>query len=98
MQTTETKLRRISDLAADAGVTVRTLHLYDRLDLLQPAAVTESGYRLWGETELERLEQILALRFVGFTLDQIKELLQASRPLVTALRLQREVIARQKRR
>jgi len=99
MQTTDAKLRRISDFAAGAGVTVRTLHLYDRLDLLKPAEVTESGYRLYSEAELERLEQILALRFVGFTLDQIKELLQGpSRPLAVALRVQREVIARQKRR
>jgi DNA-binding transcriptional MerR regulator len=99
MQTTVAKLRRTAEFARDAGVTARTLHLYDRLDLLKPAAVTESGYRLYGEAELERLEQILALRFVGFTLDQIKELLRGPRqPLVVALRLQREVIARQKRR
>jgi DNA-binding transcriptional MerR regulator len=67
--------------------------------LLKPAALTESGYRLYGEVELARLEQILALRFVGFTLEQIKELLGGSTPpLVTALRMQRDVIVRHKRR
>jgi DNA-binding transcriptional MerR regulator len=72
---------------------------YDRLGLLKPAAVSESGYRLYGEAELERLEHILALRFIGFNLDQIKELLHGSEPpLLVALRMQREVIARQKRR
>ena len=66
---------------------------------MKPAALSEGGYRLYGEAELERLEHILALRFVGFNLDQIKELLGgSSRPLVVALRMQRDLIARQKRR
>jgi DNA-binding transcriptional MerR regulator len=99
MQTTLANLRQIKEFAREAGVTVRALHLYDRLGLLKPAALSGSGYRLYGEAELERLEQILALRFVGFSLEHIKELLRESnRPLVTALRMQREVIARQKRR
>ena len=61
--------------------------------------MSEAGYRLYGQAELERLEHILALRFVGFNLEQIKELLRgSSRPLVAALRMQRELIAQQKRR
>jgi DNA-binding transcriptional MerR regulator len=99
MVTGAAKLRRITEFARDAGVTVRALHLYDRLELLKPAALTESGYRLYGEAELARLEQILALRFVGFSLAQIKELLGGSTaPPATALRMQREVIVRRKRR
>jgi len=99
MVTGEARLRRITEFARDAGVTVRALHLYDRFDLLKPAALTESGYRLYGEAELARLEQILALRFVGFTLEQIKELLGGSTPpLATALRMQRDVLVRRKRR
>ncbi len=85
MQPIAAKLRRIKEFASDAGVTVRTLHLYDRLGLLRPATLSESGYRLYGEAEFERLEHILALRFVGFNLDQIKELLSGSSlPLVAA--------------
>jgi len=99
METATAKLRHVKAFANDAGVTVRTLHLYDRLGLLKPAALTASGYRLYGEAELERLEQILALRFVGFNLEQIKELLRGPiPPLLVALRMQREVVARQKRR
>jgi DNA-binding transcriptional MerR regulator len=102
MQTTgpeAARLRRIKEFAGEAGVTVRTLQFYDRLGLLKPAALSEGGYRLYGETQLERLEHIMALRFVGFNLDQIKELLgRSSRPLVVALRMQRELIARQKHR
>lgn len=99
MQTQSSRLRRIKAFSTEAGVSVRTLHLYDRLGLLRPAAVSESGYRLYGDAELEHLEHILALRFVGFSLDQIKKLLAGSDlPLAAALRMQREVIARQKRR
>ncbi len=99
MQSQGTELRRVKVFAAEAGVSVRTLHVYDRLDLLKPAAVSESGYRLYGEAELERLEHILALRFVGLRLEQIKELLgEPAQPLEAALRTQRAVIARQKRR
>ena len=97
MQMQSGGLRRSKAFATEAGVSVRTLHLYDRLGLLRPAAVSPSGYRLYGEAELERLEHILALRFVGLRLNQIKELLGGpDQPLVAALRMQREVIAHQK--
>jgi DNA-binding transcriptional MerR regulator len=92
-------LLQAKDFAMRAGVTVRTLHVYDRLGLLRPADRTGSGYRLYGEAELERLEQILALRFVGFSLERIKELLEGPPwPLIAALRMQREIVAQQKRR
>lgn len=99
MQATATRLRQAKQFAKEAGVTVRTLHLYDRIGLLEPAKRTDTGYRLYGEAELERLEQIMALRFVGFRLDHIKELLQGPKwPLVVALRMQREIVAQQKRK
>ena len=79
MKSADAHLRQVKEFASEAGVTVRTLHLYDRLGLLKPAALSDSGYRMYGEAELERLEHILALRFVGFNLDQIKELLAGSR-------------------
>lgn len=92
------KQYRAKEFAAKAGVTVRTLHFYDQAGLLKPAARTESGYRLYGETALERLEHISALRFVGFGLDQIKKLLAGPAiPLVVALRMQRHIMAQQKR-
>lgn len=98
MEATAQSLYRAKEFASKTGVTVRTLHVYDRLGLLKPAARSESGYRLYGDAELERLEQILALRFVGFRLDTIKELLYGPRwPLVVALRMQRDVVAQRKR-
>lgn len=99
MQATAEKLLQAREFARQTGVTVRTLHLYDRLGLLEPAARTESGYRLYGEAQLERLEHILALRFVGFRLEHIKELLQGPKwPLIVALRMQHQAIAHERHR
>lgn len=90
---------RAKEFAAKAGVTVRTLHFYDRVGLLPPSERTDSGYRLYGNAELERLEQIVALRFVGFDLDQIKKLLEGPpKPLLVAMRMQRNIIAQEKQR
>ncbi|MEO6912932.1 MAG: MerR family transcriptional regulator [Candidatus Baltobacteraceae bacterium] len=92
------RLYQAKEFAAKTGTTVRTLHFYDRQGLLKPADRSGSGYRLYGEAELERLEQILALRFVGFKLEHIRELFRGPvRPLAAALRLQREIIEQQKR-
>jgi MerR family transcriptional regulator, thiopeptide resistance regulator len=75
-----------------AGVTVRTLHHYDRLGLLRPRR-TESGYRVYRESDLERLEQIVALKFVGLPLKRIKTLLDRDNfELAEALPRQRLVL------
>jgi len=65
----------VGQLAERAGITVRTLHHYDELGLLEPADRTDSGYRLYGRAEVERLQQILSLRRLGLQLDAIRELL-----------------------
>ncbi len=62
---------RIHEFARLAGVTVKALHHYDRLGLLQPGR-TEAGYRVYCERDLETLEQIVALRFLGIPLKQIR--------------------------
>ncbi len=99
MEAPQTRLYQTKEFAAKAGVTPRTLHFYDRLGLLKPATRTESGYRLYGEAELVRLEQILALRFVGLGLDQIKKLLEGPpQPLIVALRMQRIMIVQEQAR
>ena len=61
-----------------AGVTPRTLHHYDQIDLLKPESVGENGYRYYGEMSLLRLQQILFYRELGFSLESIREIL--SRP------------------
>lgn len=58
-----------------AGVSVRTLHLYDQIGLLKPAIRTEARYRYYGEPELLRLQQILFYRELDFQLQEIAEIL-----------------------
>ena len=86
------KAYRVQGFAALTGVTVRALHHYDRLGLLRPRR-TGSGYRLYGRQELERLEQIVALKFIGIPLQGIKAILNRNpRGLPDALRVQRTVL------
>jgi DNA-binding transcriptional MerR regulator len=56
-------------------VSVRTLHHYDKIDLLKPSMRLSNGYRLYSEKDLLKLQQIIALKFFGFELSQIKLLL-----------------------
>src|ERR1700753_541152 len=67
----------VGELAAGAGVTVRTLHHYDRLGLLAPVERSEAGYRHYDRDGVERLYRILALRGLGFPLAEIGALLDA---------------------
>lgn len=89
---------RIQAFAELAGVTVRALHHYDRLALLKPKR-TRAGYRLYGAPELQRLEQIVALKFLGLPLRQIKAVLDRdSRSLADVLRAQRRALEAKRRR
>jgi DNA-binding transcriptional MerR regulator len=83
---------RVKAFAEVAGITIRALHHYDRLGLLKPQR-TQAGYRIYSLRDLERLEQIVALKFLGIPLKQIKTLLDRSAlDLPGALRLQRRVL------
>ena len=85
---------RPHQFAKRAGVTIRALHHYDRLGLLKPSGRTASGYRLYTDRYLVRLEQIVALKFIGFPLSQIRELLnRKDLDVVSALGEQRRIIA-----
>jgi len=80
---------RVHEFAERAGVTVKALHHYDRLGLLKPGR-SDTGYRIYVDRDLERLEQIVALKFIGLPLKQIKALLDRDAlQLPAALRLQR---------
>jgi MerR family transcriptional regulator, thiopeptide resistance regulator len=87
-----------NEFADVAGVTVRTLHHYDRIGLLKPSSYTSSGYRLYRMHDLVRLQQIVTLKFIGFSLTQIKRLLDSnSFDLRGALNQQREILAEKRR-
>ncbi|MEU9072531.1 MerR family transcriptional regulator [Streptomyces sp. NPDC048109] len=61
----------VGQVSTFAGVTVRTLHHYDKAGLLSPSDRSHAGYRLYNEADLVRLQQILFYRELGFPLDEI---------------------------
>ncbi|MFT3741470.1 MAG: MerR family transcriptional regulator [Gammaproteobacteria bacterium] len=65
----------VKDLSRLTKVSVQTLHHYDRIGLLKPSLRLPNGYRLYSEKDLLKLQQIIALKFFGFELSQIKNLL-----------------------
>lgn len=84
----------VRQLARLSGVSVRTLHHYDRIGLLKPASVGGNGYRYYGESELLRLQQILLHRELGMPLAEIGPLLAAeAEDRITQLRRHRELLA-----
>lgn len=66
---------KISEVAKLSGITVRTLHYYDEIELLKPSETTEAGYRMYSSEDLERLQQILFFRELDFPLNEIKEIM-----------------------
>ena len=65
----------VGEVAALAGVTVRTLHHYDRIGLLSPSGRTAAGYRQYSPADLDRLHQVLLYRELGFPLEEVATLL-----------------------
>jgi MerR family transcriptional regulator, thiopeptide resistance regulator len=91
------KLYHVQEFARLAGVTVRALHHYDRMGLLKPSR-TQAGYRLYYLRDLERLEQIVALKFLGVPLKQIRLMFHRSTSeMSSALQMQRRVLEEKRR-
>jgi DNA-binding transcriptional MerR regulator len=67
----------VGELARRTGVSVRTLHHYDAIGLLSPSGRTEAGYRLYTAAEISRLQQIVSLKHMGFSLGEIRACLAA---------------------
>ncbi len=69
-------MRTINQVAELTGISTRTLQYYDEIGLLKPSELTESGYRLYDDEALQKLQQILFFKELGFKLKEIKEILQ----------------------
>lgn len=83
----------VREFARLAGVTVRTLHFYDQNGLLKPTEHTAKRYRLYRQHDLMRLQQILTLKYMGFTLDEARELLNSpTYELEKSLRIQKAAV------
>jgi DNA-binding transcriptional MerR regulator len=70
------KLLKVGDLAKRTGLTVRTLHHYDEIGLVQPSHHSESGHRLYSAGDIGRLQTVMSLRQLGFTLVEIGDCLK----------------------
>lgn len=64
----------VQKLAQMAGVSTRTLRYYDEIGILKPARINSSGYRIYGEAEVDRLQQILFYRELGVSLESIRDI------------------------
>jgi DNA-binding transcriptional MerR regulator len=69
---------QVGELSKRTGVTIRTLHHYDEIGLLKPSSYSGSGYRLYTAADITRLQQILSLRQLGFSLDEIRNCLNGA--------------------
>lgn len=93
-------MRTVQEVSRLTGVSIRTLHYYDKIGLLHPAQVTEAGYRLYDDADLERLQSILLFRKLQFSLKEIRTILDSpdfdrDRALdqqITLLKLQKEYL------
>jgi DNA-binding transcriptional MerR regulator len=66
---------KVGELARRTRLTIRTLHHYDEIGLLRPSLHTESGHRLYTAGDVARLQQVLSLRQLGFSLEEIRDCL-----------------------
>jgi DNA-binding transcriptional MerR regulator len=90
------KVKTVADLV---GISVRTLHHYDEIGLLTPDKISESGYRLYSDDNLETLQQILFFRELGFPLKKIKQIINSPQfDRQEALELQRKMLLDKRRR
>ena len=86
------RVKEISDLTQ---VSVRMLHHYDEIGLLKPAGRSDNNYRCYSEQDLARLQQIIALKFFGFSLMQIKDMLQQKLSVQEHLLVQQQMLKEQ---
>ena len=71
-------MKTVKEISRLTGISVRTLHYYDEINLLKPTKTTDTGYRLYDDTALERLHSILLFRELQFPLKEIKAILDSS--------------------
>lgn len=92
-------MKTVKEISKLTGVSVRTLHYYDEINLLKPTRTTDAGYRLYDDTALERLHSILLFRELQFPLKEIKAILDSPDfDTKTALNEQIELLELQKKR
>src|SRR5580692_7089104 len=82
----------VKELSKLTQVSVQTMHHYDRIGLLEPSVRLANGYRLYSEKDLLKLQQIIALKFFGFELSQIKVLLSTDVDMIDHFSVQSQLL------
>ena len=72
------RMKTVTEVSELTGISIRTLRYYDEIDLLKPAKVTEAGYRLYDESSLKILRQIMFFREMEVPLSEIKVIMKDS--------------------
>jgi DNA-binding transcriptional MerR regulator len=91
-------LYTVKEVAKFTGVTIKTLHYYHKIGLLIPYEINYAGYRLYGEKELGRLQQILFYRELDFSLNDIKKALEDEQSRLECLVEQQELLLERRQR
>lgn len=68
---------KVKEVQSITGVTIRMLHHYDKINILNPSSKSDAGYRLYNDNDLEKLQQIMFFRELDFSLEEIKEILSS---------------------
>jgi len=91
----ESRFFTIGEFARKAGVTLRTLRYYDKIGLMKPSSYSAPGHRLYSNQDFARLQQILTLKFIGFSLDEINSIVQSDvtdKNFVKSLEIQKKIM------
>ncbi|WFB55764.1 MerR family transcriptional regulator [Paenibacillus sp. BR1-192] len=92
-------LLAVKDIVQITGITARTLHYYDRIHLFKPTHLTEKGYRLYERSSMEKLQTILFLKELDFSLKEIADILKLTRQeQKQILKKQRQTLQSRKQR
>lgn len=91
-------LYTVKEVAELTGVTIKALHHYHKIELLEPCEITDAGYRLYGINELQRLQQILFYRELDFSLNDIKKAMEDEPSRLECLAKQEELLLARKQR
>ena len=92
----EETLYTAGEIARIAGVSLRTIRFYDEKGLLKPVSYSEAGYRCYNQESLAVLQRILMLKYLGFSLQRIEEVM-TSRNMELRLSEQKELLIQKKR-
>lgn len=95
----KTQFFAVKDIVRITGVTTRTLHFYDKINLLKPTRLSDKGYRAYSREDLERLQTILFLKEMDLSLKEISDIMQLSKEeQLQILKLHRQtLLAKQQR-